>query len=218
MIESEFEKFKQQNKQMLNQQINDASQNFKERMMYESGDSKYVYLGDIDSYFWLREVRKHAINGTVCDEIDYANRLCYQDTYTKAPIKTGMELGKEKTSPYSYSILYIYKILRIFNPDITIMQASFYTPLVYSILSAILAFLIGKLIAGNLAGLVTSTVISVNPIFLSRTLGSDNDPLSMFFPLLIVLFFVCTVEATETKKRYIFGGITGLSIGLYAAA
>lgn len=216
LIETEFEKFLQQNKDLLKQQIEGTSQAFKDRMMYESGDSKYVYLGDIDSYFWMREARKLLNNGTVCDEIDYNKQLCYQDTYTRAPEKMPVKLGTEKASPYSYSILYIYKFLKLFNPDITIMQASFYTPLVYGIIIAILSFLIGMMIAGRLAGLITSIIISVNPTFLSRTLGSDNDPLSVFFPVLIVLFFILTIQSNDLKKRYGYGLVTGLSISLYA--
>ena len=218
LIEAEFEKFIQQNQNILQQQIEATSQGFKERMMYESGNSKYVYLGDIDSYFWLREARKLLNNGTVCDEIDREKKLCYWDTYTRAPLKIPSKLGKEKASPYSLSILYLYKFLKIFNPDITLMQASFYTPLVYAIISAILAFLIGRIIAGNLAGLITSIIISVNPTFLSRTLGSDNDPLTMFFPLLIVLFFMYTIHAKNLKRTIIFGITTAISISLYAYA
>lgn len=216
LIEAEFEKFMQENRDMLDQQISMTSQGFKDRMMYDSGDSKYVYLGDIDSYFWLREVRKLNNNGTVCDEIDYEKKLCYQDTYTRAPIKYPSELGKEKASPYSWSILYVFKFLKFFNPDMTIMQASFYTPLIYAIISAIFAFLIGKLIAGNIAGLFTSIVISVNPTFLSRTLGSDNDPLTIFFPLLIVLLFISTVQAKNTRRTVIYGLLTASAISAYA--
>jgi dolichyl-diphosphooligosaccharide--protein glycosyltransferase len=49
-------------------------------------------------------------------------------------------------------------------------------------------------------------------------LGSDNDPLNTFFPLLIVLFFVYTLDAKDLKRRIIFGTLTGLAISLFAIA
>jgi len=218
LLDTEFNKFLTQNKDLVNQQIAGTSQQFKDKMMYESGNSKYVYLGDIDSYFWLREARKLINTGYNCDEIDFENKLCYVDTYTMAPIKSAVPLGTETASPYSYSIVYVYKVFKTFSPDITLMQASFYVQIIYGVLAAILAFLIGNAIAGNFAGFLTSVIISVNPIALSRTLGSDNDPLSLFFPLLTVLFFIYTAESKDWTRRIIFGALTGLAIGVYSWA
>lgn len=218
LIEAEFERLLQENGAVVEQQIDATSQQFKERMMYESGDDKYVYLGDIDSYFWLRDARKIIETGRNCDEVDEEKGLCYADIYSRAPMKNPTPLGKESASPYVYSIVYTYKFIKIFNPDITIMQASFYVPLIYGILSAILAFIVGRLIAGNFAGLITSIIISVNPVYLSRTLGSDNDPQNVFYPLLIVLFFLYALKAKDLRNRITFGVLTGLSFGLYSWA
>ncbi|HII71144.1 TPA: hypothetical protein HA265_00115 [Candidatus Woesearchaeota archaeon] len=218
LLTNEFEKFKQQNKEQLDQQIAQTSQQFKERMMYESGDSKYVYLGDIDSYYWLRDARKIIEKGVNCDEVDYEKGLCYKDTYTAAPLKTPIPLEKLYSAPYVHSIVYTYKIMKAFNEDITIMQASFYVPTIYAVISVILAFLIGLAVAGKLAGLIASIFITFNPVFLSRTLGSDNDPQNMLFPLLIVLFFIHTLKAEDLKFRALYAGLTGLSIGLFSWA
>ncbi|MFH1669286.1 MAG: hypothetical protein ABIA62_05135, partial [Candidatus Woesearchaeota archaeon] len=112
LIESEFAKVLEQNKDMIDQQIAGTSQQFKERFLYESGDSKYVYLGDIDSYYWLREARKYIDNGIMCDEVDYEKQLCYGDTYTIAPLRNSQPIstqtiGKSGKS-YSYVIVYTY--------------------------------------------------------------------------------------------------------------
>lgn len=218
LVNAEFEKVKSQNKEMIEQQIKAASQQFKEQMMYDSGSSKYVYLGDIDSYFWLRDARKVIEKGINCDEIDYEKQLCYVDTYTQAPLKSPVKLGGEVTSIYTQSIIYTYKILKLFDKDMTIMQASFYVPTIYAVLSVILAFMIGKILGGNLAGLVASVFITINQIFLSRTLGSDNDAQNLLYPLLVVLFFVYTIKTKDIKKKIALGILTGLSIGAYAKA
>ncbi len=218
LIDSEFNKFLQQNKDTIKQQVDGTSQSFKEQLMYESGNSKYVYLSDIDSYFWLREARKVIEKGYDCDEIDFENQLCYEDTYTQAPLKGSTPLKGAKAGTYSQVIIYTYKTLKLFNSDITIMQASLYVPTIFGVISAILAFLIGKLIAGNIGGLIASIFISTNPIHLSRTMGSDNDPQNILFPLLIVLFFLYTSHYKDLKRRLLFGALTGLSIAIFALA
>lgn len=217
LIDSEFQNILEQNKDVIDQQIRETSNAFKEKLMYESGDSKYVYLGDIDSYYWLREVRKIEENGRNCDDIDYENNVCYTDTYTVAPLRNKQaEIGKEFTNPYVHSVRIVYKVMKIFNPDVTIMQASFYTPLIYALLSVILAFLLGRALAGNFAGFITSIFITVNPIFLSRTLGSDNDPQNMLYPLAIVLFFIYAFQSKDLKKQLLYGSVAGLATGLFA--
>jgi asparagine N-glycosylation enzyme membrane subunit Stt3 len=222
LIETEFNKFLTQNEATVKQQIAGTSQHFKDQMMYDSGNSKYVYLGDIDSYFWLRDARNYIQSGYMCDYVNVSEGTCYGDAYTLAPIMSKIKLGSStigtNSKMYSYIIAWTYKVLKMFNSDMTIMQASFYVPLIFGIITAILAFLIGAAIAGNIGGFFTSLFLSVSPIYLSRTLGSDNDPISVFFPLLIVLFFIYTFEAINWKKQVLFGSLTGLSISLYAAA
>jgi len=222
LLQTEFQKLLTQNKDMLKQQVDATSQQFKEQMMYESGNSKYVYLSDIDSYYWLRDARRFLNNGTMCDIIDVEKQLCYGDIYTQAPLMMGSPLKNSgifyNGKLYAYIIAYTYKILHVFNLDMTIMQASFYVPTIFGVLIAILSFLVGKAVSGNIGGLIASVIISSNPIFLSRTMGSDNDPLSIFFPIIIVLFFVYMIQAKDLKKRILFGALTGLWISFYAAA
>ena len=60
------------------------SQRLKSELRYGGNDGQeYVYLGDFDSYLWLRHARNYLRTGTTCDAvIDGACR----DTYTNAPV------------------------------------------------------------------------------------------------------------------------------------
>ncbi len=163
---------------VIQDQIKQASDSFKSRLQYESGSSKYAYLGDIDSYYWLRMSRNIIEKGTQCDMIQ--DGKCY-DTYTIAPIP--LHKGIEY---YPFAILAVFKFLKPFMPDLTLMQASFLTPLAFALLLTIPLFLLLRRLAGNVAGVVGTIMVNVNPFVLTRSLVSDNDIVYVFFQALFL--------------------------------
>jgi len=170
----------------------------------------YTYLGDIDSYYWLRYARNILEKGTYGDEIregrEYDNHMIAPEGYGIQP------------NIYPYVEAYLYKFLTIFNPKLDLMQAGFYTPLFLSFFAIIAAFFIGKKLSGNLAGFMAATLIAVNPTVLSRSLGSDNDIVNAVFPLLIMLFMIYAFDSENLKKTIIYTLIGGFLIGLYSFA
>src|SRR3989338_5665392 len=132
----------------------------KSRLQYQSGKNTYVYLGDIDSYYWLRQSRNIIEKGTQCDVIK--NGICY-DSYTIAP-----NLREKPIDYYSIVIAGVYKFLKIFNPDISLMQASFLTPLVFALFFTIPLFLLLRKIGGNFVAVICAVLVNVNPFVLSR--------------------------------------------------
>ncbi|MEM2131480.1 MAG: STT3 domain-containing protein, partial [Candidatus Woesearchaeota archaeon] len=119
---------------------------------------------------------------------------------------------------YPYLIAYLYKIVNFFNKSFTLMQASFYLPMVLSIFAIIIAFLLGKKLSGNFAGFIASILVSVNPTLLSRSLGSDNDIVNLVFPLLIMLFVVYAFDTKNIKLKIIYSSLTGITLGIYSFA
>lgn len=213
LVGAEFQKFLAQNKANIEAQVTATSQQFKATLQYDSGGTHYTYLGDIDSYYWLRETRKIMKTGLPCDEIE--GYICYHDNYRTAPLRPTIPVEDVELTLHPYAIMYLYKILHVFNQHITIIQASFYVPLVFSIIVAIFAFLLGQQFGGHIGGLVTSIIIAVNPIFLSRSLGSDTDVYNVVFPIVIMYFLVKALKAETTKKLIINGVLCGLVLGVY---
>jgi dolichyl-diphosphooligosaccharide--protein glycosyltransferase len=98
------------------------------------------------------------------------------------------------------------------------MQAAFYTPLFLSFFAIIVAFLIGKKLSGNLAGFVSAMLVAVNPTVLSRSLGSDNDFVSIVFPLIIMLFVIYAFDSKSYKSILLFSVLAGFFTGIYSFA
>ena len=87
----------------------------KARLRYQGDDGKeYVYLGDLDSYVWLRNARNYLRHGTVCDKV--SDGACL-DTYTHAPVGGVMQYNR---SFHIVSIVALYQLITFFSPDTTL--------------------------------------------------------------------------------------------------
>lgn len=71
----------------------------REHLRYEGPDGRsHVYLGDLDSYLWLRHARNYLRTGTTCDAV--VDGEC-RDTFGSAPVGQPMLYGR---SPSAASI------------------------------------------------------------------------------------------------------------------
>ena len=210
ITDEQFMKFAKENKNIIDEQIALNAEQYKDFFQYESGSHSYPYMGDIDSYYWLRQAKNIVEKGYNCDVIEEG--VCY-DTYTLAPQK--VRLSK---SLHPYSISFVYKAVKPFNQDFTLMQAQLIVPTIYAVITAIIVFIFALMVRGLLAALVSSVLISVSPIFLSRSIGSDSDIYNIFFPVIIVLFAYLSFASAGWKKKAVFSAIAGLAVGAYSFA
>ncbi len=210
LVEQNYVDFAKQNTVQMQQQVDAISTQYKQYFSYQSGTHTYTYMGDIDSYYFLRMARNLDEKGRLCDVME--NGKCY-DTYTLAPLR----LEQPKTL-HPYSIYYTYKILKPFNPDLTLMQAQLMVPTIYAVILAALVFIMMLKSFGPLAALTSSILISVNPIFLTRSLGSDTDIYNIFFPVLVIFFAFEAFTNQSWKKKSIYASLAGLSMGAYSFA
>jgi dolichyl-phosphooligosaccharide-protein glycotransferase len=204
MVEEQFRTFLSQQGAQAEEVIKQQAEGLREQFRY----GEETYLGDIDSYFWLRYARNMVEKGTYEDEM--RDGVPY-DTRMLAP--SGMEIQENM---YPYFQVALYRFLKVFDSKMTIMRAAFLTPMFISFIAIIAAFLIGRKLSGNLAGFIASIIIAVNPTVLSRSLGSDNDIVNVMFPLLIMLFVIYAFDTKSLKGAVIFGTIAGLLTGVYA--
>src|SRR3989338_2423372 len=210
ITDEQFIKFAKENKKIIDEQIALNAEQYKDFFQYESGSHSYPYMGDIDSYYWLRQAKNIVEKGYNCDAIE--NGVCY-DTYTLAPEK--VRLSK---SLHPYSIALVYKAVKPFAPDFTLMQAQLIVPTIYAAITAMIVFIFALMVHGLLAALVSSILISVSPIFLSRSIGSDSDIYNIFFPVVIVFFAYLSFASAGWKKKAVFSSIAGLAVGAYSFA
>jgi len=207
MIDQQFNLILSQQGPQIEDAIKQQSAYLKENFKDETG---VTYLGDIDSYYWMRYAKNLLEKGTYGDEIKDGKQY---DNHMFAP------LGYEaETNLYPYIEAFLLKFLKLFNPKTSLMQAAFYTPLFLSFFAIIAAFLIGKKLSGDFAGFIAAMLVTVNPTVLSRSLGSDNDVVNMVFPLIIMLFTIYAFDAKKYKDTAIFSAFMGIIVGIYSFA
>lgn len=210
LINEQFNQFLKTNGQDLDSQIKGTSDYFKTGFQYTENNHTYTFLGDLDSYFYLRQARNIEQKNMVCDAI--IDGRC-RDTYKIAP------LGDDAVpSMHPYGIFYLYKILHIFNPKVNLMQAAFLIPTLIALITTIAAFFIGRRLMNTTAGFFAAMFVSLSPMFITRTLGSDTDIWNVMFPLLIVWIISETFHAEALWKKISLTVLAGLTMGLFGFA
>lgn len=210
LVDDSFKDYLKNNKNQVKEQIKDTSRRMKDFYQYESAGKSYTYMGDIDSYYWLRQAQNIVEKGYNCDLIE--NGICY-DTYTLAPNKVALQ-----KSLHPYSIALLYKVVKPFDSNFTLMQAQLMVPTIYGVIIAVIVFIMMLKMYGLLAAMTSSVLISVSPMFLLRSLGSDNDIYNILFPVLIVFLAYLAFTSHGWKNKSIFSAITGIAIGAYSFA
>jgi Ca2+/Na+ antiporter len=169
---------------------------------------EHVYLGDLDSYLWLRNARNYLRHGTTCDAVIAGE--C-RDTYSLAPVGHRMVYNR---ALHIAAIVGVYKLIRFFDPDYPLFAASFWVPVLVGVLGVIPAFFVGRRLAGNIGGLFAAVMISLHPVFLTRSIGSDNDVWNVVLPAFCLW---AVIEALNARGVHLIGWamIAGAVTGLH---
>ncbi|MFA5797280.1 MAG: STT3 domain-containing protein [Candidatus Woesearchaeota archaeon] len=208
LITQQYTEFKKTNKAQIDAQVQQTSAYFKTGMQYEENGNTYTFLGDLDSYFYLRYARNVEKTGVVCDIVD-SKGACI-DTHMWAPLTS--EAG---ASLHPYATVYLYRFLHFFNAKVNLMQAAFILPTIIAMIAAIAAFFIGRRLMNNTAGFFAAIFIAVSPLLVTRTMGSDTDIWNIMFPMVIIWLFL---EAFETKRLWVkltLTAATGLALAFF---
>ncbi len=224
IIDREFEKMVENNKDQIEQQKVALSNNFKEKLRDETGQT---YLIAIDPYFYLRHAENYIEKGIVgtgyaegteaqklkYPHVDFSQKIVW-DKYRMAPIGSDA-----KISFHPLVISAIYWTTSIFG-NFTVKNIAFWIPVLISALAVIPAFFIGKRISGNVGGFFSALIIAVHSVFMGRTAAgfSDTDAYNVFFPLTIIAFLIYGIEEKNTKKSYFYFGLAGLFTGVFSYA
>jgi dolichyl-diphosphooligosaccharide--protein glycosyltransferase len=212
LINDEWDKAYQQQKAQIDQQVAAVADQIRAFWRYDADGKSYTYMPDIDPYTYLRYARNIIEKGHVEDEVRDGILV---DNHMNAPL--GGDITRELQP---YVLAWQYKIMRIFNPKITLMQAATYFPLIFILLSLIPAFFIGRKFAGLSGGIITATIIAIMPAIIVRTGWghADTDAYNIFFPLLLTWIYITMIDETDWKKMVGLGALAGLVTGIYAFA
>lgn len=205
LVEREYQNFLKQNKQQIEQDTAQLSQQYKAAFQDENND---VYPLDIDSYLWYSEAKNVVNYGHLGDKI-----INGESYFT---LRDGRLDKKSSMQLHPYFTAYVYKFLHFFNKDISLLRVLALMPAIIVGLAVIPIFFIGRIFAGNVGGFFAAMFLVISGPILGRTISADTDIYHLFFPLFISWF---VLEAYTTDKNYlrlIFAGIAGFFVGLYA--
>ena len=118
-----------------------------ELLRYRGEDGReHVYLGDFDSYLWLRQARNYLRTGTTCDAV--VGGEC-RDTYALAPVGTR---SRYAGSFHIVAIAWLHRLIRIFRPEYPLPASAFLLPVLVGVLGSVQPILLGARLAGPLGG------------------------------------------------------------------
>ncbi len=212
VLDDKWAEFKEKNSKDIETQIEITRKQIMEHFQYEFEGEKYLYLPDIDPYHYLRKARNILKTGSPCDEIKNGKPW---DNHMIAPL--GTPCGG---NTHAYLLAWIYKINKIFDKKIDLMQAAAKFSLIFIFLSIILAYFIGLKLAGKTGGFFAALMVGILPSILSRTPWghADTDAYNIFFPLLAMFVLFIALDAKKLKNKIIFSILTGLVFVFYSYA
>jgi hypothetical protein len=178
---------------------------------YQGDDGRaYTYLGDFDSYVWLRAARTYLRTGTICDAV--VAGVC-RDTQTHAPVGREMRYGR---SLHVVAIVGLHRVITAVRPDYPLPATAYLVPVILGTLVILPAFGIGRRLGGDVAGLAAAATVALNPFVLSRTAGSDNDIWNVVLPLCVVWAIVRALGTPALRARVAWTLVAAGFVGLHA--
>ncbi len=117
----------------------------------------------------------------------------------------------------SFFVVYLYKILSFFIPEITLQKVDVIYPVIAFVLFALFFYLLIKRLFNWKVALVSTLFITLLPTFLYRTMCgfSDHDVLSMVFWMASFYAFVIGWQSKKTWVAVLMGFLSGVLVGYH---
>lgn len=172
---------------------------------------RWVYLGDLDSYAWLRAARNLLERGVPCDAV--TDGAC-RDALTMAPLGLAVPFAH---SLHVAAIAAVQRVASWLDPDFPLAASAYLVPVLAGLLGVLPAFAIGRRLGGVLGGFFAAVVSGVHPLLLLRSLGSDNDVWNVVLPLYMAWALVAAMQAGRWRTRVGGALLAGAVAGVHAA-
>ncbi len=179
--------------QQLRETIDNAALNIQKN----SPDAPHhPYLLASDSFYYYELTENIVSTGKIGEKVKGSKYL--------NPLMLAPKGHWEPFTLHPYIGFYLYKIQQIFNPQVDLMYAISFTPLLISVLSLIpFLVLCRRLNCQPTIAFISSLFYTLAPIFVKRsTFGwYDNDPYSTLFPLCILAALFQGLSVLKTEKE-----------------
>lgn len=194
----------------IQQEIQKVQRFIQSEYSYTENSRQYTIIPDIDPYYYLRLannlVKKRTLGDKTIDNVPW-------DTHTVAPLGSNISI-----TMHPYTLAYLYKATKIFNPKTTLMQAAAYFPIIMTVLAIIAIFFVSKRLFGITGGLLSGTLFSLNYIAFTKTMWgmTDTDAYNLLVPIIFATLFCETLISTQRKKTIILIFASSAAIAAYS--
>lgn len=199
-------------KAQVDERIALVAEHFSSQMKDDRG---HPYLIGIDPYFFYRYTRNYITNGHTGEFLN--DNGVPSTRFVLAPSVTA--------TPFDFHIWFQATVFRILKPilGLTIDDLPltlYFSPIIFMVLSAVIAFAMGRILSGNLAGFISAVFVAIHPAILARTTGgfADTDPYNIFFPLLISLLVLLALRSRTWPWAVGWSLLAGVTLRIYAFA
>ena len=170
------------------------------------------YLPEADSYYYYNLTENILNTGRISEKIQGSK---YFNNLMNAPHGYW-----EPLNLHPYIGFYVYKIVKFFNPKISLMEGVSYTPLLMTIL-VLFAFLVGCMIlkCSPWMSLLGAIYLVCIPVFLRRSMFGwyKNDPTNIFFLFLIPAVFFYGLKYIDRRRNAIYSAaLCSILLALYS--
>jgi len=155
---------------------------------------EHVYLGDLDSYLWLRHARTLLRTGDPCDAV--VDGAC-RDQHTGAPLGA---LTPYARTLHVRAIAAVHRLVTAWRgAGVPLSESSALATLLVALAGVLPAFFLGRRLGGgNVGGAFAVVLTALDVRVLARTLGSDNDVWSVVLPLYVLWLVVGALGASAS--------------------
>jgi dolichyl-phosphooligosaccharide-protein glycotransferase len=196
-------------KEKIRQSIDKVALQMKQDMPGEKG---YPYLLASDGYYYYYLTQQIVQTGRMSPEIKGSK---YFHPLMLAPLGFW-----EPFTIHPYSGFFVYKVIKFFNTNASLMYAVSFTPLIMTTLIAVIFLLLCTSLGFSpFSRLIGGIFFILAPIFVKRsTFGwYDDDPHNIFFPFLILTALLWGMKHVQTNlKRNIYAAVTSILLLVYA--
>jgi hypothetical protein len=190
-------------------QVEAESGRLRAQLRADGGDGRsYVLLGDLDSYFFLRQARARLCTGAGCAPVDSG-----QDAFTLAPVGMKRPTG----SLHVWAIAVLHRLASLIDPAQPLPGSAFWVPVVVGVLGVVPAFAIGRRLSGPIGGFFAAVFSALHPALLQRSMGSDNDVWNVVLPLCMAWALIAALTATRPAAQVAGAIAAGAVAGVHAA-
>lgn len=126
------------------------------------------YLLHPDSYLYLRYAREITERGTYGEQVPEIRERVDTLRSASAAITTGERISYGETidwNPFPYSLVALYRLLRVFVPDIPLAEAAALYPILFGALLLILVYAVLRHMAGTAAAQFGTLSLAIHPQF-----------------------------------------------------